>query len=120
MKIRNRRCSRMNGIAMAAFSIIHLAGCSPQTSARSDVARPVKSMVVSAGEEPHVRTFPGRVEASKRVELAFQVPGLIVNLPVREGQSVAKEEVIAQLRQDEFQARLTARARTTRPGSGGP
>jgi RND family efflux transporter MFP subunit len=63
-------------------------------------------MVVTAGEEPHVRAFPGRAEASKKVELAFQVPGLLVKLPVKEGQKVAKGEVIAQLRQEEFQARL--------------
>jgi RND family efflux transporter MFP subunit len=65
-------------------------------------------MVVAAGGEPHVRSFPGRVEASKKVELAFQVPGLLVKLPFREGQRVTKGEVIAQLRQDEFQARLKA------------
>jgi RND family efflux transporter MFP subunit len=65
-------------------------------------------MVVTAGDEPHVRTFPGKVEASKTVELAFQVPGILVKLPVREGQKVTKGEVIAQLRQDEFGARLKA------------
>jgi RND family efflux transporter MFP subunit len=63
-------------------------------------------MVVAAGEEPHVRIFPGKVEASRKAELAFQVAGLLVSLPVKEGQKVAKGEVIAQLRQDEFQARL--------------
>jgi RND family efflux transporter MFP subunit len=63
-------------------------------------------MVVVAGEEPHVRTFPGKVEASRKAELAFQVPGLLVSLPVTESQKVAKGGVIAQLRQDEFQARL--------------
>jgi RND family efflux transporter MFP subunit len=55
-----------------------------------------------------VRSFPGKVEASKKVELAFQVPGLLVKLPVKEGQRVAKGAAIAQLRQDEFQARLKA------------
>jgi RND family efflux transporter MFP subunit len=63
-------------------------------------------MVVTAGEEAHVRSFPGKVEASRKVELAFQVPGLLVQLPVKEGQKVVKGELIAQLRQDEFQARL--------------
>ena len=65
-------------------------------------------MVVAAGEDSHVRTFPGRVEASNKVELAFQVPGLLVSLPIRAGQNIAKNDVIAQLRQDEFQARLKA------------
>jgi RND family efflux transporter MFP subunit len=63
-------------------------------------------MVVSAGGGPRTRSFPGKIEASKKVELAFQVPGLLVNLPVREGQTVTKGELIAQLRQDEFKARL--------------
>jgi len=63
-------------------------------------------MVVAVGEDSRVRTFPGRVEASNKVELAFQVPGLLESLPVREGQAVKKGEMVAQLRQDEFQARL--------------
>jgi RND family efflux transporter MFP subunit len=63
-------------------------------------------MVVTAGEGSHTRVFPGKVEAAKRVELAFQVPGLLVKLPVKEGQKVVKGEVIGQLRPDEFQARL--------------
>jgi RND family efflux transporter MFP subunit len=65
-------------------------------------------MVVAAGAGVRVRSFPGKAEASKKAELAFQVSGLLVKLPVREGQKVKAGEVIAQLRQDEFQARLTA------------
>jgi multidrug efflux system membrane fusion protein len=94
-------------LQLVALTIICLtAGCSRQTETRSEVARPVKTMVVAAGDQLLARTFPGKVEASKSVELAFQVPGLLVKLPVKEGQKVAKGEVIAQLRQDEFQARL--------------
>ena len=63
-------------------------------------------MLVAAGNQPLVRTFPGKVEASKSAELAFQVPGLLVRLPVKEGQKVAKGQLIAQLRQDEFESRL--------------
>src|SRR5262245_49094156 len=87
---------------------LHAAGCGPDAATRPEVIRPVKTMVVAAGGQPHVRSFPGKVEASKRVELAFQVSGLLVKLPVKEGQRVAKGEVIGQLRPDEFQARLKA------------
>jgi RND family efflux transporter MFP subunit len=93
-------------VAVALPCVLLAAGCVPQAPTRSDAVRPVKTMVVTAGEEPHTRIFPGKVDAAKRVELAFQVPGLLVNLPVKEGQKVAKGEVIGQLRQDEFQARL--------------
>jgi membrane fusion protein, multidrug efflux system len=108
-----RSCSsRAFGRAVPiALSIVVLAsGCSPRApnTTKADVVRPVKTMVVSAGAESKVRSFPGRVEASNKVELAFQVSGLLVNLPVREGQRVTKNAVIAQLRPDEFQARLRA------------
>jgi len=83
-------------------------GCSQQKTPDSAVIRPVKTMVVVAGDELRMRSFPGRVEAAKKVELAFQVSGLLIELPVREGQNVAHGALIAQLRQDEFRARLTA------------
>jgi RND family efflux transporter MFP subunit len=92
-----------------ALSVIVLAsGCSRQAAIPTEVVRPVKTTIVSAGAESNVRSFPGRVEASNKVELAFPVSGLLVSLPVREGQKVTKNEVIAQLRPDEFQARLRA------------
>ncbi len=65
-------------------------------------------MLVSPGGDTTTRVFPGRVEASRQAELAFQVSGVLVSLPVREGQAVAKGDVIGQLRQEEFQARLAA------------
>jgi len=82
--------------------------CSPASSTKIDVVRPVRTMVVAAGGDALLRSFPGRVEAARRAELAFQVPGLLVSFPVREGQRVAEGDVIAQLRQEEFQARLMA------------
>src|SRR5262245_3881863 len=81
-------------------------GCAQQKEV--EVVRPVKTVVVSGGYAPAVRTFPGKVEASRSVDLAFQVPGLLVVEPGKEGQRVAKGQVIAQLRQEEFQARLVA------------
>ena len=92
---------------LIALPLIYLAtGCAPETASHSPGVRPVKTMVITAGEDTRMRSFPGKVEASKTVELAFLVSGLLVKLPVREGQRVAKGEVIAQLRQDEFQAQL--------------
>ncbi len=104
----NDRPSRMGGCLLSIFLFTSAAGCSHPVESDSTVVRPVKTMVVTAGGELRERSFPGKVEASRRVELAFQVPGLIVNLPVKEGQRVAEGELIAQLREDEFKARLTS------------
>lgn len=96
------------GIALVVgLSLLPLSGgCSRQEAPAVEAIRPVKTAIVMAGEPLHERTFPGRVGASMQVELAFQVPGVIVNLPVREGQRVSQGEVIAELRRDEFVARL--------------
>lgn len=81
-------------------------GCSASKPTASEPVRPVKTLVVAAGEDTHTRAFPAKAEASSRVQLAFQVPGILASLPVKAGQKVAQGEVIAQLRQDEFAAQL--------------
>ncbi|MBV9299755.1 MAG: efflux RND transporter periplasmic adaptor subunit [Verrucomicrobia bacterium] len=106
-KVCSRRAFDIS-VPIAISTLILASGCSPKAPTPTEVVRPVKTMIVSAGAESSVRTFPGRVEASNKVELAFQVSGLLVSLPVREGQKVTANEVVAQLRQDEFQARLRA------------
>lgn len=83
-------------------------GCGPEKTPEAEVIRPVKTLLVVEGDESRQRSFPGTVEASRRVELAFRVPGLLAELPIKEGDNVAKGDLIAQLRQDEFQARLTS------------
>jgi membrane fusion protein, multidrug efflux system len=102
MPIRKAQLRLLTVLSVAWFAF----GCSSQQSTSSEETRPVKTMVVSSGDRNNVRAFPGRVEASRMVDLAFQVPGVLVRLPIREGERVSKGTVIAQLRQDEFQARL--------------
>ncbi|MBY0588992.1 HlyD family efflux transporter periplasmic adaptor subunit, partial [bacterium] len=84
------------------------AGCTRPQAEQREIVRPVKAMTITAGDEIHRRVFPGKVEATKTAELAFQVSGLVVEFPVKEGQKLAKGDVIGRIRPDEFQARLTA------------
>src|SRR5262245_1988462 len=100
--------SRGQGAVLMLPVLILFVGCSKQVQTGGEVKRPVKTMIVAKGGEPRVRVFPGRVEASKNVQLAFQVAGLLEKLPVKEGQAVTEGDLIAQLRQDEFEARLKA------------
>src|SRR5215468_6432963 len=91
------------------FSLLCLvSGCSRQAAPPKEVIRPVKTIVLTPGGELETRTFSGRAQAAREAELAFQVPGLLVRCPVREGQRVAKGELLAQLRQDEFETRKSA------------
>ena len=94
-------------IAPFILSSLFLAGgCTREEPARPDVVRPIKTMVVAAGEEARTRLFSGRVESSRNADLTFSVSGVLIKFAVTEGQKVAKGEVIAQLRDDEFRARL--------------
>jgi membrane fusion protein, multidrug efflux system len=99
----------VGGWGVLVFAALPLGtGCTQPQPDAVEAVRPVKTMVIAEGENTTTRSFPGRVDAANRVQLAFQVPGLLASLPVREGQTVAKGDVIAALREDEFQARLTA------------
>lgn len=100
------RCSV--GLRIALSMICLASGCSRRDPAPSEAVRPVKTSVIGKGAESYVRTFPGRVEAAQSVDLAFQVPGLVMRLPVKEGQRVARGQVVGQLRQAEYQARQQA------------
>src|SRR5262245_45367990 len=102
-----REVKALRQLPLVLATVCLAVGCSPKKPAETEVVRPVKTMVVTAGNKPNVRSFPGKVEAGKSVDLAFQVPGLLIKEPGKEGEKVAKGQVIAQLRQDEFQARQT-------------
>jgi membrane fusion protein, multidrug efflux system len=108
MNIQNRTGAASGVGALIAMSIMLqlVTGCSPKESPRVESVRPVKTMIVAAGDDEHTRVFPGRVGALRNAELTFPVPGVLVSFNVKEGQAVAKGEVIAQLRTNEFSARL--------------
>ena len=99
---------RSIGLPVASSLLCLTIGCSRQAPVASEEIRPVKTMVVAPAGGTYLRVFPGKVEASKSAELSFQVPGQVTVLPVKEGQRIAKGQVIARLRPDEFQARRKA------------
>lgn len=101
-----RRSMRPLRAVVVLCGLVVITGCGGSKALPPEVVRPVKTVLVTPGGQLQTRTFPGTVDASRQVELAFQVPGLIVDLPVKEGQRVSKGEVIARLRPDEFEARL--------------
>jgi membrane fusion protein, multidrug efflux system len=108
------------GLPVASSIVCLFVGCSSHQPPASEEPRLVKTMVVTASDKPSVRSFPGSGEASKMVDLAFQVSGVLVSLPFREGERASQGTVIAQLRQDEFQARLqTAQGSLRREHSSG-
>ncbi|MTI00796.1 efflux RND transporter periplasmic adaptor subunit [Roseibium sp. RKSG952] len=74
--------------------------------AAQDTPKPVKLMLVRETAPGFSRQFFGRVAARQTVDLAFQVAGQIVDMPVTEGFVIAKGDLIASLDQEPFELQL--------------
>ena len=88
-----------------SFSI---SGCSKKKEEVEvkEVARPVKFLTVEGKSSGKEVKYPGRVRASQRVDLAFQVAGPLIELPVTEGQNVKKGEIIARILPRDFETEI--------------
>jgi RND family efflux transporter MFP subunit len=97
----------------AIVGLVSIAGCgeAPVEDA-GQVIRPVKSIVVASPEGSGVRNFPGRIDSANRADLAFRVSGTVAELAVNEGESVAKDQVLARLDPTDYQITLRDRQAT--------
>ncbi len=83
---------------MIVFAPFLLAGCSGDEGPPAEApVRPVKTVVVEAPEAAGDREFAGRVDAEKKAELAFRVPGTVTEILVKEGDQVVEGQALIQL-----------------------
>ncbi|WP_369854875.1 efflux RND transporter periplasmic adaptor subunit [Candidatus Thalassolituus haligoni] len=89
-----------------------LAACSDGNSSSektATVARPGEIYQVVSSKDALLRRFPGQVEASDEVSLAFRVPGELLELPAQAGKRVKAGEVLARLDPADYQLQLDER-----------
>lgn len=101
--------------AAILLPLMFLLACSGEDAgqdAGAGVVRPVKTFIVSGGEADLVRSFPGRIEASKRAELGFRVPGTVAQILVNEGDGVAEGQVLARIDPTDYEIVLRDRQAT--------
>lgn len=75
----------------------------PQVEKR---VRPVKTIKLGDSKSIESRTFTGRAEAAREVNLAFRVSGPLISLPVNVGQRVKKGVLIARIDPRDFEINL--------------
>lgn len=95
-------------IALAAI-LSGTSGCAehePQPAA--EVARPVKTLRIANGDTGAMLEYPGKVAAKQQAEMAFEIPGRIVEFPVTEGQAVKEGDILARLDTRDAQAAYDA------------
>ncbi|RKZ42548.1 MAG: hypothetical protein DRQ41_06900 [Gammaproteobacteria bacterium] len=96
-------------IFLAIWFIFFLASCGKNDDAQAPVetvARLVKTMSITYQEIKMTDRVPGKVLASKRAELKFQVPGKLMEFPVKESQKVKKNALLARLDPRDYKTNL--------------
>ena len=99
--------TRMLFLVIAGF-VLFLAACGKEKEEMpaKEVVRPIKMMTVASSRDTLQRRFPGKVRAARQVDLAFQVDGPLIELPVDEGQRVKRGDLIAHIDPRNFEVTL--------------
>ena len=93
--------------------LLLLVGCAEESVPDvQDVSRPVKTLLIEAPETGGVRNFPARIDAHRKAELAFRVPGKVQELLVKEGDQVKEGQEVAKLDPTDFQIVVNDRQAT--------
>jgi RND family efflux transporter MFP subunit len=99
--------------ALVLVTVLGLGACAEEAPPPSAPAvRPVKTLLIEGPESGGQRSFPGRVAAARRADLAFRVAGKLNTIPVVEGQRVAEGDTVATLDPTDFQITLNDRKAT--------
>ena len=91
-----------------------LAACLAATACQEapepqEVVRPIRAIRVVDAEAMAKRAFPCRAEAVQEVNLAFEVPGQIIERPVDVGSEVEAGALVARLDPRDFENTLARR-----------
>jgi RND family efflux transporter MFP subunit len=84
-------------LAMTVAAVLAAACDSAEPEARDPLVRPVKLITIGEATAGGTFEYPGSVSAAQESEMAFQVAGQIIAMPVAEGQFVEQGSVLAEL-----------------------
>ena len=90
---------------MSIVTLVAISGCSSEEPSEP-VVRPVISIEVADVDSFRRSTFPGRAKAREEVDLAFEVPGRLVERPVKVGDRLEEGDVVARLDARDYQSAL--------------
>ncbi|UTA47269.1 efflux RND transporter periplasmic adaptor subunit [Simiduia sp. 21SJ11W-1] len=93
--------------AILLVSVFTVLSCSKAPQPAAPVVQPAKVITVQSPSAIN-RELPGVVRASQRVDLAFQVPGRLVQFNLKEGQMVRAGQVLAKLDAADYQSNVDA------------
>ena len=100
----------MNGLRfLCVVVVLALSGCEPAPPpGEQPLLRPAKVMTIGGSELSFRRSMPGVVRAGRRVDLAFQVPGQLRELGVKDGERVSRGQLLGRLDARDYRSNANA------------
>lgn len=108
-KVKAKAFTMMYKMALIGASGLFLAGCNQANSeVQEQVVKPVKLFEVPNLTAFEFDSFLAEVDAGKRSQLSFQVPGVVETLDYREGDKVEKGTLLATIDPKDYQLAVDA------------
>ena len=88
------------------FAALSLVACEEEQVVKPTVIRAIKSMALTTRAGEQTRKIAGITEAATVTDLAFEVNGRIVEIPVDIGDALGKGDVVARLDDESFKLKI--------------
>lgn len=97
-------------IVLLTLLVTNLVACSKEeVIVVEPTIRPVKTLVIEDQFLDDGRSFPGVVDAVQRAQVSFRIPGKLLKIHVKEGDSVEKGTLLAELDPTDYKITLDNR-----------
>lgn len=93
----NLSCSRSLAVALSTLMLVACGEAPEPEPEVKEIMRPVKLMTLGSGGAGVTLEYPGEISATQSVELGFEVPGKIVELPISDGLEVTAGDLLGRL-----------------------
>jgi len=93
---------RLGSVMLTTFLLVACGDEAPPE--KKEIVRPVKLMMLDAGGAGTTVEYPGKISAARSVELGFEVPGKIIELPISDGLAVKQGTLLGRLDDSDYVA----------------
>jgi RND family efflux transporter MFP subunit len=100
--------------SIVIFLSLLTAACEQAPPETPEVVRPVRMITISSLHGGDSLNYPGEIQGAQNVNIAFEVSGRIIEMPVQEGIEVRTGDLLARLDPADFQSALDAAAARAR------
>ena len=98
---------RFSAVSVLVAGALTLIGCADE-AVEQEVVRPVRAILVEAADAFQETSFPGRAQATQELNLAFEVPGQLIERAGNVGDYVEAGQVLARLDPRDYENELKA------------